>query len=143
MSGFRLAGILRIRGIQQQEAAGDLAHANHSLARVVQRRADIRAKLAGTTTDAAGPGAIAAMSSTRAAAQSMLAELSAMHATAETTAEDASAAYNLTRARTLALEKLQERHDRQKTLAAEALEQAVLDEIAVTRHQPRTGGTRP
>lgn len=143
MSGFRLAGILRIRGIQQQQAAGDLAQANHSLARVVQRRAEIRAQLAGTTTDAAGAGAIAAMSSTRAAAQSMLADLSALHASAEVTADDASAAYNLTRARTRALEKLQERHDQQQTEALEAREQAALDEIAVTRHQHRPGGTRP
>ncbi|MGW8431265.1 flagellar FliJ family protein [Curtobacterium citreum] len=143
MSGFRLAGILRIRGIQQQQAAGDLAQANHSLARVVQRRADIRAQLAGTTTDAAGPGAIAAMSSTRAAAQSMLADLTAMHASAEVTADDASAAYNLSRARTLALEKLQERHDRQQTAAREAQEQAALDELAVTRFQHRPGGNRP
>ena len=140
MSAFRLASILRLRNLEEQQAAGELASANHSLSKVVERRIEIRAKLAGTSTDITSPGAIAAMSGARAASASMLADLAAMHSAAEVTADTASAAYKQARARALALEKLEIRHDQQQAQQRAADEQAALDEIAVSRRPARTAG---
>jgi len=139
MTEFRLKNLLRLRGLQEQEAAGDLATANHSLTRVIERRATIRAQLAGTSTDLSGPGAIAALSSTRAAAQSMLADLAAMHRAAELLVTDASAAYRKARTETLSLEKLSERHEHQQAQERAAQEQAALDEISLSRRPRRPG----
>ncbi|WIB65579.1 flagellar FliJ family protein [Curtobacterium sp. MCBD17_040] len=133
MTEFRLTNLLRIRRLQEQQAASDLADANSSVSRVVQRRADIRAQLAGTTVDATGVSTIAAVAGARAAAASMLADLAGMHRAAEVTRAAASAAYTTARTETLGLEKLEDRHARQEARERERQEQAALDEIATSR----------
>ncbi|RKR75565.1 flagellar FliJ family protein [Frondihabitans australicus] len=133
---FSLAGLLRVRHAQQQKAMAELSLANQRVRDVAERRAAATRILESAVgskdvvTDAATLTAIAAA---RASTRGMLAELDAMASAHEAAASDAQTAYNEARARSIALEKLEERHG--VAAAAEELrvEQIALDEIANSR----------
>ncbi|ARC55703.1 hypothetical protein AS850_01260 [Frondihabitans sp. 762G35] len=137
MRSFSLAGLLRVRHAQQQKAMAELSDANRRVRDVATRRAQVERTLEGAVagnavvTDA---GTLIAIAAARASTRGMLAELDAVADAHRTAADEAQTAYNASRARAIALEKLEARH------VAEALaedlhqEQIALDEIASVAH---------
>jgi flagellar FliJ protein len=136
---FRLAGLLRLRQIQQDQAASDLAaarrRANESAAR--ERRA--QASLSGIATDVGDSTVLYAIAAARASSRSMLAELQEIERADREKADDANAAFTNARARSVGLEKLERRHIEGVDTADLRAEQAVLDEIATRSWKPAEG----
>jgi flagellar FliJ protein len=130
MKEFSLAGLLRVRGLQEQLAAADLAQANRALNNVRARRAHMRAELEGTTIDASGSANLAALAATRAAGRTMLAELASLDSTAAAEVGAAAAVYRSARAASLGVEKLHVRHVAAETAEDLRTEQAAIDEVA-------------
>lgn len=132
---FPLAGLVRLRHLQQDQAAAALAAANERLQESGARRERARAALGATAGDATSVEALYAVAAARASTRGMLADLDALRRRRETAQRDAQAEFDEARARSLRLEKLARRHI--DALAVEDLhaEQIVLDEIAGTaRH---------
>jgi len=134
---FSLAGLLRVRHAQQQKAMAELSQANGRIRDVAERRARTELTLAGAVgskglvTDAA---TLNALSAARASTRGMLAELDAVAAEHRASAAAAQQEYNATRARSIALEKLEERHQATAVAAELREEQIALDEIASVAH---------
>lgn len=134
MSAFRLAGLLRFRKLQEDQAAADLAVAN-----AARRRAQAQSETAdgalrahdftsgGDTTDtAAWRSAVA----TRVALRSMAAEAAAAAEVAVTDAKQREMVWADARTRSVSLEKLEEKHVERATAEDLHTEQVALDEIA-------------
>ncbi|WP_144758821.1 flagellar FliJ family protein [Curtobacterium sp. 9128] len=132
---FPLAGLLRLRHAEQDQAAAVLAAANDRVrdaadARVAARRTLDDTESAMSVDDAATLSAVAAA---RAATRGMLQELDAVVQHRRADADAAQAAYTEARRSALGLEKLETQHS--ERVAAEDLraEQTALDEIAARR----------
>lgn len=127
---FPLAGLLRLRRLQEDTAASELAGANRRVkdGRVVQSRA--RHALEGFTEQPTDVTTLRAIASARASTSAMLGELTAAVELHEADAEAAASVFYDARAKTVSLEKLDARHT--VIAAAEDLraEQIVIDEIA-------------
>jgi flagellar FliJ protein len=137
---FGLAGLLRVRGLAEQRAAGDLAAANRDLDTIRVRGSRARAALAGAGHDPADAAGLAAIVAARSSLHALLGDLASLHDRAALGAAEARVAHHAARAETVSLEKLHQRH-----LAAEhadelRAEQAALDEIAI---QGWRGGQDP
>ena len=130
---FRLAGLLRFRQAQEEQAAAALAQANARRRDQAARVSDVRAALDGAATDPGSSTALRASAAARASSRSMLVELSALEATAEDAAEAARENLVATKKTAASLEKLAERHhhERQGELLRE--DQLFLDELASSR----------
>ncbi|MEN0104438.1 MAG: flagellar export protein FliJ [Curtobacterium sp.] len=129
---FPLAGLLRLRHAEQDQAAAVLAAANERVrdaadARIAARRNLSDQEAAMPIEDAATLSAVAAA---RAATRGMLEELDAVVQHRRADADAAQGSYNAARRAALGLEKLETQHD--SRVAAEDLrtEQTTLDEIA-------------
>jgi len=127
---FPLAGLLRLRHLQQDQAASQLAGANARLRESGKSLVAARTLLGETVSEVSDPAALQAVAAARASARSMLAELQAADALRRSEAEQAQAALQQARAQAIGLEKLEAQHA--VSAAAEELrgEQVVLDEIA-------------
>ncbi|MDJ0325279.1 hypothetical protein QMG61_16050 [Cryobacterium sp. PH31-AA6] len=140
---FALAGLLRLRHLQQDQAAGDLAAANAVAAANAQRRANTRATLEVLPSTVTGAETLYAVAAARASARSMLAEMDALGSNYQSAVGEAQAAYDASRAESVSLEKLEGKHG--AAVAADDLhaEQTILDEIASTAwHRNRIGSAR-
>jgi flagellar FliJ protein len=129
---FALAGLLRLRHLEEDQAAGELAAANSRMQESTAQRDRARTALGGTPTGPTSIEALYAVAAARASTRGMLADLDALgrrHASAQS---EAQSHFDEARAQSLRLEKLARRH--QETVTAEDLrgEQIVLDEIAAT-----------
>ena len=136
---FPLAGLLRLRKLQQNQAALDLAEANARVAALQARRGRARSALGALGNTPQTIAALNAMAAARSSSRSMLAELDAMGRNHQETLDSAQSNYNAARAESVALEKLHDRHA--AAVLAEDLhaEQTVLDEIAGARwHRSRS-----
>lgn len=134
MSGFRLAGLLRLRKLQEEQAAAELARANAEKAAAVQRRRDTEALL----NDAGLPERTDTLSwqvavAARASLGGMLTEATLAVQTAGVLAEQRTAAWSATRVAATTLGKLEERHEQTVRAETERAEQLVLDEAATRR----------
>jgi flagellar FliJ protein len=129
---FPLAGLLRLRHLQQDQAAGDLAAANSQLQETSVNRERARTALGATSTSTTSVEALYALAAARASTRGMLADLEALARRHEATAEQAQAAFDAARARALSLEKLEIRHEETMATEAQHDEQLVIDEIAST-----------
>lgn len=129
---FSLAGLLRLRLMEQDHAAGALGAAHASKAELARRRESSTGQLADLPSDACDAASLMALASSRAAARSMLADMDLLARSAEDRLGRAQAAFGVARARSLALEKLEASH--RVNVAAEDLkiEQKTLDEIGST-----------
>ncbi|MGO4690015.1 hypothetical protein [Glaciibacter sp. 2TAF33] len=138
---FPLAGLLRLRHLQQDQAAGELAAANSRLYEntVVAERA--RTALGGLPTEATSVEALYAVAAARASTRGMLADLDALGRRHTITAQEAQAAFDAARAQALSLEKLEVRHFVEVATLEQHAEQIVIDEIASTSWH-REEGTR-
>lgn len=139
---FSLAGLLRLRHLQQDQAAGDLAAANARLRATATRIDETRAALEHLPLNPTGADTLYAIAAARASSRSMLAELVALDGVAQQAAAAAQADFEAKKAASASLEKLEGRHG-----AAEAAEdlhaqQTVIDEIASTGWHRRQGEQR-
>lgn len=129
---FRLAGLLRLRQVQQEQAASDLASANSRARESAARQNRARAALGGVGAEATSSNVLYAIAAARSSSRSMLAELEAVGIHDQEKVNEAAAAYAQARARSLGLEKLETRHNATQNDADLATQQAAIDEIAST-----------
>ena len=137
---FRLAGLHRLRKMQEDATRAELACAR---ATAVQRRREdqrVRAVLGDSAVEVASAEAVQSIAAARASSSSMLGELDALLARDEEAVAVAAAAHADARSRTRQLEKLEERHDARVRTESLRAEQLVLDEHA-GRPKP-DGGAR-
>ncbi|WP_157156818.1 hypothetical protein [Diaminobutyricimonas sp. LJ205] len=127
---FPLAGLLRLRHLQEEQAASTLAAANSRLGESSVQAARARTALGGTPTEATSTQTLYALAATRASTRSMLADLEALRTEQQAEAQRAEQAFAEARAQSIGLEKLHGRHT--AAAAAEELhtEQSVIDELA-------------
>lgn len=137
---FALAGLLRLRHAEQDQAAAVLADANVRVRQAADARMAAHRTLQDSPTTVEDAATLSAVAAARAATRGMLEELDAVTRTRRADADRAQGVYNAARRSALGLEKLEEQHG--VRVAAEDLrtEQTALDEIAARRRTD--GGTR-
>ena len=141
--GFALAGLLRLRQIEKEHAASDLAAANAFRRDVADRQARAIAALHAVPSEATDAGTLFALAAARASTRSMLSDLTVLAARAEGEAEQAQAAFTEAKKRAVGLEKLEARHDAEVIAGELGAEQAAIDEVATGAWQRgREGGGR-
>jgi flagellar FliJ protein len=129
---FSLAGLLRLRQLQQDQAATGLARARSRSSSVRAREASARRELAATDDPITSSASLRAVAAARSSSHSMLADLQNLTRLAEVDESTARAEFIAARTRSVGLEKLQARHDAEVSSADLRAEQSVLDEIAST-----------
>lgn len=130
---FPLAGLLRVRGVQERVAAEDAARA-----RTEARAAEAAAQHALTSLGAVSssiddPATLRAMAAARAAGQASLADLQVLARLRRGEASTAEAAHVEARRELKGLERLEGTHRAREAEAEARTEQNALDEIATTR----------
>ena len=129
---FSLAGLLRLRQIQQDQAASGLARARSRSSSVRAREASARRQLSATDEGIDSSASLRAVAASRSAAHSMLADLQNLARVAETDEAAAREEFIAARTRSVGLEKLQARHHAEVSTAELRAEQSTLDEISST-----------
>ena len=138
---FALAGLLRLRQIEKEHAASDLAAANALRRDAGERQARAIAALHAVPAEATDASTLFAMAAARASSRSMLADLTALAAEAEAQAAVAQEAFTEAKKRAVGLEKLETRHRAEVVAGDLSAEQAAIDEIATGAWQrAREGG---
>jgi len=127
---FPLAGLLRLRRLQQEQAAAELAAANARLRAASARRTRAREALELSTSAVHDSATLGALAAARASSRSMLADLDALRGRYESEAGASERDYNAARLTALPLEKLESRHDEEARAEELRAEQSVLDELA-------------
>ncbi|QDW28888.1 flagellar export protein FliJ [Arthrobacter sp. KBS0702] len=129
---FSLAGLLRLRQIQQDQAASGLARARSRSSSVRAREASARRQLTAADEEVVSSASLRAVAAARSASHSMLADLQNLARIAETDEATAREEFIAARTRSVGLEKLQARHHAEVTTAELRAEQSTLDEISST-----------
>ena len=129
---FSLAGLLRLRQMQQDQAATGLASARSRSSSVRAREAAARRDLAVGEAPVSGSASLRAVAAARSSSHSMLADLQALARVAHTEETTAREEFIAARTRSVGLEKLQARHLEEVQTADLRAEQSTLDEIAST-----------
>jgi len=129
---FSLAGLLRLRHLQQDLAASDLAAARGRLDATNVRQERARVALGGTPSEVTSTAALYAIAAGRAALRSTLSDLSALGEGQEAETVVADQAFGAARAQSISLEKLEQKHAVRTAADAVVSEQHVLDELAST-----------
>ncbi|MET0934133.1 MAG: flagellar export protein FliJ [Mycetocola sp.] len=127
---FSLAGLLRLRRIREDQAAGGLAAANARVRENAERTAQVRSSLGEAGTEVSNTAALNAVSTARASTRSMLAELNALAVLRQTAADESAAEFAAARSQSVRIEKLALRHGERVAQQDLHAEQIVLDEIA-------------
>ncbi|MCL2422696.1 MAG: flagellar FliJ family protein [Micrococcales bacterium] len=140
---FSLAGLLRVRGIAEDRAAGALAAA-HREENAVRDRATKTARMLADSGAVAPADAAAFRASVaaRTALSGLLTEAKADVAVAEERTVERTGEWSVARRATRSVERLAERHDEQVRVADEHAEQVVLDEVGTLAHSRRTDETQ-
>ena len=133
---FRLTGLLRLRALQETQAAAALARANADTARAVELHREVRTVMAGTLFPAHGDANVwRAAVADRAAMASLVTEATVAAQVVARRSEIAAAEWAAAKTSVATLEKLAERHEVLVRADDEHAEQLVLDEAASRRHQ--------
>jgi flagellar FliJ protein len=130
MAGFSLAALLRLKRLQEDQAANEVGHARSRASELAAQRHQLIDRLSDHGHDARDVRGIAAISAARASTSVMLADLEALRITLERSVEAAEAAHQAARRDTRMLEKLEERAVEADRVEALRLEQLALDELA-------------
>lgn len=136
MSGFRLGTLLRLRSIQEDQAAAELSRA-HTAVAVQDRRAERELEV---LSHVSGPSSLAAAGFARAAAANQLAEIAATKSLRQGEVTVAEAALVTARTSHRVAQKLKERHDLIQSQGFARAERLALDE-ATTAATHRTRST--
>ncbi|WNB85241.1 flagellar FliJ family protein [Cellulomonas sp. ATA003] len=137
---FRLAGLLRLRTMQEEQAAARLAAANGALRVAEQRRTATLGSLAGHAMPPTGDaGAWSVAVAGRSALRHLLADaaVDVHHAGEEVGAHTAQ--WSAARSRSVGLEKLQDQHRAAVAADDARAEQIALDEVAARTRRPALG----
>jgi len=132
--GFALAGLLRLRGLQETKAAGELAEANRAVRRSTGQRSAALEQLAADAPEPVDESTLQAIAVARAASRARLLELDAVLAADRNRAAQAAATHQAARQELKSLEKLAEQHTEQRRQQELAREQQLLDDL------PTAGG---
>ncbi|MCC3276458.1 MULTISPECIES: flagellar export protein FliJ [unclassified Arthrobacter] len=127
---FPLAGLLRLRQMQQERAAGELAAANVREKETVQARTEAYSALESSNSQAMDSATLIAIAAARASSRSMLADLNALGARRTAEVEAARAEFSAARARSVGLEKLEGKYAAAEAAEDLRTEQNILDELA-------------
>ena len=128
---YRLAGLLRLRKLEEDRAAADLAAANTRRREALARQSLSDGALADHDFDPVSQvGAWRCAVAIRASLRGLAVEASAASALAATEVDQSEMAWADARRRAVPLEKLAERHDEAERIEDLRLEQIALDEIA-------------
>jgi len=130
---FSLAGLLRVRSIQERAAAQELSRAVIEENQTRARERHLRAALAATDSDAVDVRSLAAMAAARVAGRSMLADLESLAQTQRQAVDDAQSAHSDVRREVRGLDRLAAAHAARVQADALRAEQHELDEIALRR----------
>jgi flagellar FliJ protein len=134
---FSLAGLLRLRRLQEDESADRLRRARSRASELAAQRSHVRDSL--LDDEAVSIESMHAISAARASTSSMLADLRNLETEQAEEVDRAAAEHAAARAQTLALEKLEERHAEQQAAEELRAEQSALDELAGrSRRRPGT-----
>ncbi|MCX7522383.1 flagellar FliJ family protein [Microbacterium sp. STN6] len=136
---FSLAGLLRLRHLQQDQAAASLGAAHALLRENSERHTRVRAALRDTASDPTSVAALSAIAAARASTLGMVQELGALGRVHESAVADAQETYEEARSRSIGLEKLEAKHDALVVHEELREEQAVIDEIASTSWHRKEG----
>lgn len=140
---FRLAGLLRFRKLQEDQAAAELGRANGETARArAHARAAAEALGAHAVPGAVDVQAFRAALAGRAALRTDMDVATALVANAARAAKEQEDVWKAARARSLPLEKLEERHAERVAQDELAADQLVIDEAAA-RVQPPADVAEP
>lgn len=130
---FPLAGLLRVRGVQERVAAEDAARARTEARAAEAAAQHAVSSLSAVSTQIDDPATLRAMAAARAAGQASLADLQTLARLRRDEAATAEAVHVEARRELKGLERLEGTH-RERELETEArTEQDALDEIATTR----------
>ncbi|WP_402372853.1 flagellar export protein FliJ [Isoptericola rhizosphaerae] len=138
---FRLAGVLRLRKLTEDQAKLRLAGAGAELDGALERAGGLAAYVDGAPEGAGSTASLAALAASRAAASAMYSVLESEVRLKAQTVDEARTALQQARSEAMGLEKLQERHDRAAALAEGRAEQAALDEVASSAWHRTPGRT--
>jgi flagellar FliJ protein len=139
VSLFRLAGLHRLRKLQEDQAAAELASSARTR-RLLQRRAELALDgLSGSELSEGDVLAWQASVAARAAHSAAVVAARASEAAAEEAERAASAAWTRARQRSATIDKLAERHAALVRAEDEHAEQVVLDELAIRRSVDEAG----
>lgn len=127
---FPLAALLGLRRLEENQAATALSAANHRTAAIQTRQGEALRDLNGSPSLATSADTLRTAAYARASSRSMLSDLTALSALAETDTARAREEFQTARARTIGLEKLEEKHTSAATADDLRTEQIALDEIA-------------
>lgn len=127
---FSLAGLLRVREIQERAAAQRLSRAVIDARHTEARDRRLRTALAGEGTEAVDVRSLAALAAARGAGRSMLADLSALSEVQSQSVDAARAEHADARRAVRGLDRLADAHAVRERTDELRLEQAELDEIA-------------
>jgi flagellar FliJ protein len=127
---FALLGLLRVRTVQQDQAAVVAATAVRHAHSVRVRRQSVVDELGRSGDTPASPEVMMAIAAARSSSRGMLAELEALMAMADADAATAAADLSDARSRTIPLEKTELRHRSEAFAEDLRVEQNALDEIA-------------
>ncbi|WP_411730586.1 flagellar FliJ family protein [Paeniglutamicibacter sp.] len=130
--GFALSGLLRLRGLQETKAAGDLAAANRGLRQRTLERNAMRDAMASPEQAPVDSATLMALVASRASARGMLLELDTLVSALDGQAEDARENHRQARKELKALEKLADRHEAKVRTEALSREQLLLDDLGAT-----------
>ncbi len=130
---FSLAGLLRVRSIQERAAAQELSRAVIEENQTRTRERHLRAALAATDSDAVDVRSLAAMAAARVAGRSMLADLESLAQVQQQAVSDAQSTHSEVRREVRGLDRLAAAHLARMQADALRAEQQELDEIALRR----------
>ena len=140
MSRFTLAGLLRLRRLEEDQRALELNTARERESIGVARTRRIRNSLAETSVDPESFSSIASIAATRATSANLLAELAELDRAAAAEVELAAAEHAVAHGRTAGLEKLEERFIERTTAEELRAEQLALDDLSARAWHRANGG---
>lgn len=132
---FSLAGLLRLRKLQQDQAAGEVSLARARARDVAARQKFAQNSLASLTMQGGTPESLRWTAAARAASSSTLGELDVLEAEMALRLEDARQRHAAAKGKAVGLEKLEVRHDEAEASESLNLEQAAFDEISARNWQ--------
>ncbi|MFJ3474594.1 hypothetical protein ACIPJ1_16780 [Microbacterium maritypicum] len=134
---FSLAGLLRVREIQERAAAQRLSRAVIDAQHTEARDRSLRAHLSGVGSEAVDVRSLAALAAARVAGRTLLADLATLSEMQEQTVDQARAEHADARRAMRGLDRLAQAHALQVRAAELHAEQAELDEIGARAQTDR------
>jgi flagellar FliJ protein len=134
MSKFTLGGLLRVRGLQEDQAAAALGEAERAVAAADERARRTAERLSGCDLPSSVDGTtFLAAAASRLSLSSLLTEDTGQLVAARTVADERRVEWSHARQAERTVERLAEHHEERERLADLRAEQIVLDEVAGRR----------